>query len=110
MALLLVLWASGAVGNTHDDEAMSQMLQRGDAAAALALADNSLKRGSSSVRVQFLRGVALMELRRDAAALEAFTLLAQEHPQLREQYNNSDELLARAGQWDRARRAGGPRR
>ena len=105
MALLLVLWASGAVGNTHDDEAMSQMLQRGDAAAALALADNSLKRGSSSVRVQFLRGVALMELRRDAAALEAFTLLAQEHPQLPEPYNNIAALQARAGQWELARQA-----
>jgi tetratricopeptide (TPR) repeat protein len=105
VALLLVLWASGAAGNTSDDEAMSQMLQRGEATAALALADSSLKRGSSSVRLQFLRGVALMELRRDAAALEAFTLLAQEHPQLPEPYNNIAALQARAGQWELARQA-----
>lgn len=105
MVLVLALWGTGAAGSASDAETMSQMLQRGEAAAALALADTSLKRGSSSVRVQFLRGVALMELRRDAAALEAFTLLAQEHPQLPEPYNNIAALQARAGQWELARQA-----
>lgn len=105
VVLSLLLWASSAAASANDDEAMSQMLQRGEAAAALALADSSLKRGSSSVRMQFLRGVALMELRRDAAALEAFTLLAQEHPQLPEPYNNIAALQARAGQWELARQA-----
>lgn len=103
---IAALWAGGpGPASAADDAVARQLLQRGDAAAALALIDVAAQQPGAGLRLRFLRAVALMELRQDAAALQAFSTLAQEHPQLPEPYNNIAALHARAGRWEQARQA-----
>lgn len=63
----------------------------------MALADKAIAAQPRNAPVRFLRGVALMDLGRDTEALDAFTLLTQEHPDLPDPYNNIGLLQARAG-------------
>ena len=63
----------------------------------MALADRAIAEQPRNAPVRFLRGVALMDLGRDTEALDAFTLLTQEHPDLPDPYNNIGLLQARAG-------------
>lgn len=73
----------------------------------LALED--LEKGLSSAphdpQLRFLKGVALSDLKRPAPAIEMFTGLTQDFPELPEPYNNLAVLFASAGELDKARNA-----
>jgi Flp pilus assembly protein TadD len=96
-----VLWLAGllAVTAARADEAaeVRALITRGELHAAMARIDRALTTQPSDAQLQFLRGVALMDLARDAEALDVFTQLTQEHPDLPDPYNNIGLLQARAG-------------
>ena len=101
-ALLLTAGFFAAMGVTtaaHADEAgeVRALVARGDLSAALGRADKAVAAQPRDAALRFLRGVVLMDLARDAEALDAFTLLTQEHPDLPDPYNNIGLLHARAG-------------
>jgi tetratricopeptide (TPR) repeat protein len=73
------------------------LITRGDLTAAMARADKAIAAQPRDAQMRFLRGVALMDLGRDAEALDAFVRLTQEHPDLPDPYNNIGLLQARAG-------------
>jgi tetratricopeptide (TPR) repeat protein len=76
----------------------SRQLRRGEAAVALATIDAFLRNEPASVPGRFLRGVILTELKRSDEAIDVFTRLTQEEPQLTEPYNNLAVLYAAGGE------------
>lgn len=80
-------------------------LRRGEAGAALALAEEAVSQHPQHAPLQFLRGVALMDLGQDDAALAHFQRFAQTWPELPDPLNNIALLHARAGRLDEALQA-----
>ncbi len=107
MTLLLAagfLTASFATSAVRADEGaeVRALITRGDLPAAMARVDQAITEQPRNAPLRFLRGVVLMDLARDTEALEAFTRLTQEHPDLPDPYNNIGLLQARAGRPDAA--------
>jgi Flp pilus assembly protein TadD len=96
-----------AVGAAHADVVadVQALLARNDLPAALAAADTALAARPRDAQSRFLRGVVLMEMKRDADALALFNQLTQEYPELPEPYNNIALLQVRAGRLELARQA-----
>ncbi len=91
------------VGTAHADAAddVQRLLAQGNLTAALQRAEAGAK--GADARLRFLHGVVLMDMQRDALALQMFTALAQDYPQLPEPYNNIAAIHSRAGRWELAR-------
>lgn len=84
-------------------EEIAADLKRGEASAALAAADKALLKSPRDARLRLLRGNALAALGRQAEAIQVFSALTNDYPQLPEPYNNLAALYAQQGQLDRAR-------
>jgi len=96
-------WASSA---RADDYADVYNLQRsGKPAEALARADQYLAAKPRDPQMRFLKGVILAEAGRSAEAIEIYTGLTQDYPELPEPYNNLAVLYAAQSQFDKARTA-----
>lgn len=102
--LAALLLAAGAA-SADDGDAIRDLLAHGQAQAALALAQKALAANPRHAQTRFLHGVVLMELGRDAEALEAFTALTQLYPELPDPLNNIALLHARAGRLEPALQA-----
>lgn len=68
-------------------------LSKGDAAAALQLADHALRRWPDEAEIHHARGVALRSLDRGEDALEEFRLAAELAPDLADAWLDAGELL-----------------
>lgn len=79
------------------------LLDRAEPVAALARLEAATPAERAQPRLAFMRGVALMDLRRDSEALSVFTQLTESHPQLPDPYNNIAAIHARAARWNDAR-------
>jgi Flp pilus assembly protein TadD len=100
VALCLLGLCFGARADPAGD--IRSLLVAGDPAAALLRAEAALTASPRDIALRFLRGVVLMDLARTDEALDLFTQLAQEHPELPDPYNNIGLLQARAGHLDLA--------
>lgn len=91
-------------GQAHADayEEVGRLLRAGNPAAALARADTELKINARDPQLLFMRGVALADGGRSAEAVEAFTRLIQDYPELPEPYNNLAVLHAAQDRLDEA--------
>lgn len=77
----------------------------GQTDAALARAERHLAQNPRDAAMRFERAVILADSGRTAQAIEAFTSLTQDHPDLPEPYNNLAALHAAQGDYDAARSA-----
>ena len=103
LAGALAAWASSA---RADDYADVYNLQRsGKSAEALARANQYLVAKPRDPQMRFLKGVILAEAGRTAEAIETYTALNQDYPELPEPYNNVAVLYAAQSQFDKARTA-----
>lgn len=102
LACLLSIMAIG-MGAARADAAndVQRLIAQGNLPAALQRAEAGAK--GADARLRFLHGVVLMDMQRDALALQMFTTLTQDYPQLPEPYNNIAAIHSRAGRWDLAR-------
>ncbi|MBI5717438.1 MAG: hypothetical protein HZC37_07095 [Burkholderiales bacterium] len=118
IALLLLGGLHATLHAASDDvRAVRELLARGQAEAALQrlLAQDAARdkapapaTGSDAgvdAELRFLRGVALMDLQRNAEALAWFERMTQDLPELPDPYNNIALLHARAGRLEPARQA-----
>lgn len=89
----------------HADDAgdIRTLLQRGESAAALARAEAAIAAQPRDAGLRFLRGVALIDLARDADALAHFEAMCQEYPDLPDAWNNVALLQVRAGRLEAGR-------
>lgn len=99
------LLGTGALAAASLPDEVNSLLAAGRAAEALQRSEQALMVSPRDAQARFVHGVVLMELRRDAEALEQFERLAQEFPELPEPLNNIALLHARAGRLDTARQA-----
>jgi Flp pilus assembly protein TadD len=109
-ALTLVLLAvtlGVCVLSAHADElADIQRLQAaGEASAALQQADKALLAKPRDAQLRFVRGVLLVELKRDDEALEVFQRMNEDFPELPDPLNNIAVLHAANGRLEPARAA-----
>ena len=95
------------MGAAHADDYgdVNALLRSGKSAEALAKADAYIKANPRDPQMRFLRGVILSEQNKPADAIDAFTKLTQDYPELPEPYNNLAALYANRGELDKARAA-----
>lgn len=101
LALLLALQPPPAAAALADE--VTALLASRRTAEALQRTEQALLVSPRDAQTRFVHGVVLMELARDAEALEVFTRLSQEFPELPEPMNNIGLLHARNGRLDAAR-------
>ena len=89
-----------------DDYAdVNRLLRSGKLAEGLAKADQYLAAKPRDPQMRFLKGVIQTEAGRKAEAIETFTALTQDYPELPEPYNNLAVLYAGQSEFDKARAA-----
>jgi tetratricopeptide (TPR) repeat protein len=107
LGLLTLAAALGGASNAWADDYsdVNSLLRSGKTAEALARADQYLASKPRDPQMRFLKGVILTEAGRTAEAIETYSALTQEYPELPEPYNNLAVLYAAQSQFDKARTA-----
>lgn len=100
VAALLLLPAGFA--HADDYEEVGRLLRAGNPAAALDRVEFALKDNARDPQLLFMRGVALSDSGRQTEAIEAFTRLTRDYPELPEPYNNLAVLHAAQDRLDEA--------
>ena len=96
VALLVVSLFAPLFARADEATDIRDLLARGDAAAALVRAEKAVATNARDAQSRFLLGVALMDLQRYVQALEHFTRMTQDYPDLPDPLNNVALLHARA--------------
>ncbi len=103
LVLLVGLFAGAAHADVYTD--VSQLLRDGKRDEALGAAQAYIASQPRDPQMRFILGVIQSESGQAAQAMQTFTLLTQEYPELPEPYNNLAVLLAAQNQFDQARSA-----
>jgi Flp pilus assembly protein TadD len=85
-----------------DVQDIDKLYRAGDVQQALRKADEAIAAQPRAAQIRFLKGVMLTDLKRNAEAIEVFTALAQDFPELPDPYNNLAVLYAAEGQLQNA--------
>lgn len=100
---LLLAWHNPVRADEMAD--LGRMHRAGETAAALVRADRHLASHPKDAAMRFFKGVMLADSGRTTQAIEVFTQLSQDHPELAEPYNNLAALHASMGEYAKARDA-----
>jgi tetratricopeptide (TPR) repeat protein len=107
MQLLATLLATALLAATpaHADDLQeaSRLFKAGQAQQALDHVNKALVTKPKDPQARFLKGVILTEQGKTKDAIEIFTQLTRDYPDLPEPYNNLAVIYASQGQYDRAR-------
>ena len=101
LALLCALTALSSQADEYSDT--SQLVKASKFTEALAKVDSYLARKPADPQMRFLKGVIQRNLGKQAEAINTFTQLTQDYPELPEPYNNLAVIYAGQGQYDKAR-------
>ncbi len=88
-----------------DIQAINQLLRKGDLNNALSRANQSLAKNPKDAQVRFLKGLVLADLNKTSEAIQVFTSITDDYPELPEPYNNLAVLYASQGKYDAAKNA-----
>lgn len=93
------------IGTARADEFadVARLHEAGQTGAAMARADQFLASKPKDAQMRFLKGVMLADSGRGQEAIDLFTVLTVDHPDLAEPYNNLAALYAASGDYDKAR-------
>jgi tetratricopeptide (TPR) repeat protein len=95
--------ARGLQEDRDDLKAAERLSRRGEPAQALEIVQRFLGQHPEDAPARFLQGVILTDMGRQAEAIDVFTRLTIDHPELVQPYNNLGVLYAKQGALDRAR-------
>lgn len=84
---------------------IQRLAQQGQHTQALEKVDAYLSSRPKDAQGRFLKGLILTELNRSADAINVFSKLSEDYPELPEPYNNLAVLYAQQKQFDKARTA-----
>src|SRR5688572_6890225 len=102
---VLIALATALPARADDLQEAQKLLKAGQHRQALTLVDKVLASSPRDANARFLRGVILTEQGKAKEAIEIFTKLTQDRPELPEPYNNLAVIYASQGQYDKARAA-----
>src|SRR5436190_13454433 len=88
-----------------DVEDAQKLLKAGDKPQALKKVNRALSANPQDAQARFLKGLILTEQGKQNEAIDIFTKLTQDYPNLPEPYNNLAVIYASQGQYDKARTA-----
>lgn len=100
---MILLACTAAWADTAQD--IERTWRSGDRAAAQQRLESAIAAEPRDARLRFLQGVLYAESDRPAEAIEVYTRLTQEYPELAEPFNNLAVLYAARGELDKAREA-----
>jgi tetratricopeptide (TPR) repeat protein len=103
IVLSFVLGANTA--HAGDVQDINQLFRKGDLNEALSRANQYLLKNPKDAQARFLKGLILAGQNKSAEAIQIFTGLTEDYPELPEPYNNLAVLYAAQGKYDAARNA-----
>jgi tetratricopeptide (TPR) repeat protein len=104
LLVAFALFAGSVAAAPADDLKEAQKLYgQGKLPSALEKADAYIAAQPKDPQGRFLRGLVLTEQKKTAEAIEVFTRITEEFPELPEPYNNLAVLYASQGNYERAK-------
>jgi tetratricopeptide (TPR) repeat protein len=103
--LLLCALAFSAPAFAGEVEDAQKLLKAGQASQALERVNRALAANPKDPQARFLKGLIFTEQGKQQEAIDIFTKLTQDYPNLPEPYNNLAVIYASQGQYDKARTA-----
>src|SRR3954467_6785030 len=106
MALVALLFlGSLPLARADDVQDAQKLLKAGQPQQALERVNRALAANPRDPQARFLKGLILTEQGKQNEAIDIFTKLTQDYPNLPEPYNNLAVIYASQGQYDKARTA-----
>ena len=105
IALGLCLLSAAAVVRADELQDIARMMRQGQLPQSLERVDKLLAGKPRDAQGRFLKGLILTEMNRPSEAIQVFSKLSEDYPELPEPYNNLAVLYASQGQYDKARTA-----
>ena len=96
---------AGLAGPVEDTKDATKLYQQGKLDQALTKVNGALAQQPKDAQGRFLKGLILTELKKGADAIQVFTGLTEDYPELPEPYNNLAVLYASQGNYDKAKAA-----
>src|SRR5712671_664903 len=103
VVLLLTLTFSASPVRADELQDIDRLLKQGHHAQALERVNQYLAKKPRDAQGRFLKGVILTEQNKPQEAIDIFSKLARDYPELPEPYNNLAVLYATQGQYEKAR-------
>src|SRR6478736_2834314 len=103
--IAFVLGFALGAARAGDVEDAQKLLKAGDKQQALEKVNRALSANPKDPQARFLKGLIFTEQGKQAEAIDIFTKLTQDYPNLPEPYNNLAVIYAGQGQYDKARLA-----
>jgi tetratricopeptide (TPR) repeat protein len=100
-----LLCLAAPLASADDLQDAQQLLQSGQRDPALERVNRVLAEKPKDAQARFLKGVILTEQGKQAEAIDVFTGLTRDYPNLPEPYNNLAVIYAGQGQYEKARTA-----
>ena len=102
-ALSLSLILATAVVHADELQDITRMMRQGQLPQSLERVDKYLAGKPRDAQGRFLKGLILTEMNRASEAIQVFSKLSEDYPELPEPYNNLAVLYASQGQYEKAR-------
>lgn len=94
-----------AAAQTNDSQEVSRLIKAGQLDQAMQKADAALSQRPRDAQMRFLKGLIYTEQHKTQDAINVYTKLTEDFPELPEPYNNLAVLYAQQGQYEKARAA-----
>ena len=105
LALLFGFSTSAHAGPAEDTKEAARLYQQGKPDQALLKVNGALAQQPKDAQGRFLKGLIFTEQKKTAEAIQIFTGLTEDYPELPEPYNNLAVLYASQGNYDKAKAA-----
>src|SRR3979411_515369 len=100
---LFALFISALPVRADELQDIDRLLKQSQHAQALERVNQYLSQRPKDAKGRFIKGLILVEQNKVAEAIEVFTALSRDYPELPEPYNNLAVLYAAQGQYEKAR-------
>lgn len=96
---------AGSPVSANEIQEINQQFRKGDLTGALQRADSYLAKNPKDAQARFLKGLILADQGKTSDAIQIFTGLTEDYPELPEPYNNLAVLYASQSKYEAAKNA-----